>query len=46
MRIIFLTHYFHPEGSAPAMFVYETCRRWLAQGHEVTVVLRVVSVGP
>ena len=38
MRILFLTHYFYPEGNAPATRVYEFCRRWVALGHDVTVI--------
>ncbi len=38
MRILFLSHYFFPEGNAPATRVYELCRRWARMGHEVTVV--------
>jgi hypothetical protein len=30
--ILFLTHYFHPEGNAPATRVTEMTRRWAAQG--------------
>jgi len=37
MRILFLTHYFAPEGNAPANRVYEMTRRWVRAGHEVTV---------
>ncbi len=38
MRILFLSHYFHPEGNAPATRVRELTRRWVEAGHEVTVV--------
>jgi hypothetical protein len=38
MRILFLSHYFFPEGNAPATRVYELCRRWARMGHAVTVV--------
>jgi glycosyltransferase involved in cell wall biosynthesis len=38
MRILFLSHYFFPEGNAPATRVYELSRRWVRMGHEVTVV--------
>ncbi len=38
MRILYFSHYFHPEGNAPAARVYELCRRWVAQGHQVTVI--------
>jgi glycosyltransferase involved in cell wall biosynthesis len=37
MRILYLSHYFHPEGNAPAKRVYEMCRRWVRSGHEVTI---------
>jgi glycosyltransferase involved in cell wall biosynthesis len=38
MRILFLSHYFFPEGNAPASRVHELTRRWARAGHEVTVV--------
>jgi hypothetical protein len=38
MRILFLSHYFYPEGNAPATRVHELARRWVKMGHEVTVV--------
>ena len=38
MRILYLSHYFHPEGNAPAKRVYEMCRRWVRLGHQVTVI--------
>ncbi len=38
MRILFFSHYFPPEGNAPASRVYEMSRRWVARGHEVTVI--------
>jgi glycosyltransferase involved in cell wall biosynthesis len=38
MRILYFSHYFYPEGNAPAARVYEMCRRWVAQGHQVTVI--------
>jgi len=44
MRILFLSHYFHPEGNAPATRVTEMTRRWVAQGHEVTVITGVPNV--
>ncbi|WP_428938306.1 glycosyltransferase family 4 protein [Fontivita pretiosa] len=37
-RILFLTHYFPPEGNAPASRVHEMCKRWARDGHEVTVI--------
>jgi glycosyltransferase involved in cell wall biosynthesis len=44
MHILFLTHYFHPEGNAPATRVTEMTRRWSAQGHDVTVITGVPNV--
>jgi len=38
MRVLFLSHYFPPEGNAPASRTFENCRRWVRQGHDVTVV--------
>lgn len=38
MNLLFFTHYFPPEGNAPASRTYDNCRRWVAAGHEVTVV--------
>ena len=38
VKILFLTHYFPPEGNAPATRVYEFAKRWVAEGHEVTVI--------
>ena len=44
MRILFFSHYFAPEGNAPATRVSELCRRWVAAGHDVTVVTGVPNV--
>lgn len=44
MRILFLTHYFHPEGNAPATRVYEMCRRFVKLGFEVDVVTGAPNV--
>jgi glycosyltransferase involved in cell wall biosynthesis len=44
MRILFLTHYFHPEGNAPATRVYEMGRRFVKLGFEVTVVTGAPNV--
>jgi hypothetical protein len=38
MRILFFCHYFPPEGNAPASRTHENCKRWVAAGHDVTVV--------
>jgi glycosyltransferase involved in cell wall biosynthesis len=44
MRILFLTHYFHPEGNAPATRVYEMTRRWVKLGFDVSVVTGAPNV--
>lgn len=44
MRLLFITHYFHPEGNAPATRVYEMTRRWVEQGNRVTVITGVPNV--
>ncbi len=44
MRILFLSHYYPPEGNAPATRVSALARRWVAGGHEVTVVTCVPNV--
>lgn len=38
MNILFLSHYFYPEGNAPATRVYNFCREWVKEGHKVTVI--------
>jgi glycosyltransferase involved in cell wall biosynthesis len=38
MKILFLSHYFPPEVNAPATRTFEHCRKWVAEGHEVTVI--------
>src|SRR5687768_12588772 len=38
MRILFISHYFPPEGNAPASRVHEMCKRWVRAGHDVTVI--------
>jgi glycosyltransferase involved in cell wall biosynthesis len=38
MRILFYTHYFPPEGNAPASRVFEMSKAWVAAGHRVTVI--------
>lgn len=38
MRILFFTHFYSPEGNAPATRVSALAERWVAAGHEVTVV--------
>ncbi|MCA9242118.1 MAG: glycosyltransferase family 4 protein [Planctomycetales bacterium] len=44
MKILFLSHYFPPEGNAPANRTYENCLRWVQAGHQVTVVTCVPNV--
>lgn len=38
LRILFLSHYFHPEVNAPARRLFEHTRHWTAAGHDVTVI--------
>jgi hypothetical protein len=38
MKILFFSHYFPPEGNAPANRTYENCRYWTQQGYDVTVI--------
>jgi len=38
VHIIFFSHYFPPEGNAPASRTYENCKRWVRHGHKVTVI--------
>ena len=38
MRIVFFSHYFPPEGNAPASRTYEHAVRWVEQGVNVTVI--------
>ncbi|HIF95184.1 MAG: glycosyltransferase family 4 protein [Myxococcales bacterium] len=41
MKILFVTHYFPPEVNAPANRTHEHCRRWVLDGHDVTVITGV-----
>jgi len=41
VHILFISHYFPPEVNAPASRTHEHCRRWVADGHEVTVITGV-----
>jgi len=43
MRILFLSHYFPPEGNAPAARTHETCKSWVRTGHAVCVITTVPS---
>ena len=38
MHILFITDNFPPEVNAPASRTFEHCRKWAAEGHQVTVV--------
>lgn len=38
MKILFFSHYYWPEGNAPATRVSALAERWVKNGHEVTVV--------
>lgn len=38
MKILFFSHYYTPEGNAPAARVSALCERWAKAGHDVTVV--------
>lgn len=38
MKILFFSHYYTPEGNAPATRVSALCERWVKAGHVVTVV--------
>ena len=44
MKILFFSHYFPPEGNAPASRTYEHCVRWANAGHDVTVITCVPNV--
>jgi glycosyltransferase involved in cell wall biosynthesis len=41
MKILFITHYFPPEVNAPANRTHEHCRRWVQDGHDVTIITGV-----
>jgi len=41
MKIIFFTDHFTPEMSPPAAHIYDRCKIWVGQGHEVTVITNV-----
>ena len=44
MRILFFSHYYTPEGNAPATRVSALCERWAKAGHDVTVVTGAPNV--
>ena len=41
MKIVFFTDHFVPEISAPAAHIFDRCKIWVEQGHDVTVVTNV-----
>ena len=44
MRILFFSHYYTPEGNAPATRVSALCERWVRVGHDVTVITGAPNV--
>ncbi|MCJ8330095.1 MAG: glycosyltransferase family 4 protein [Lentisphaeria bacterium] len=44
MHILFFSHYFPPEGNAPATRVHSMGRRWIEKGHKVTVITSAPNV--
>jgi hypothetical protein len=38
MRILVFSHYYYPEGNAPASRMSALCSRWASQGHDVEVI--------
>lgn len=44
MKIVFFSHYFPPEGNAPASRTYEHSVRWVKQGVDVTVITSAPNV--
>lgn len=44
MHVVFFSHYFAPEGNAPASRTYEHCKRWVDAGHQITVITCAPSV--
>lgn len=44
MHILFFSHYFTPEGNAPASRVHAFCKNWVKKGHQVTVITSAPNV--
>src|SRR5262249_15969697 len=44
MRILFFSHYFPPEGNAPATRVHAMSRYWVRSGHPLTVITSAPNV--
>lgn len=38
MRILVFSHYYYPEGNAPASRMNAMCSLWVQQGHDVQVI--------
>ena len=38
MKVLFLSHYFAPEGNAPAARTFEHAKRWVESGLDVTII--------
>ena len=41
MRIVFFTDHFIPEISAPAAHIFDRCKIWNEQGHDVTIITNI-----
>lgn len=41
LKIVFFTDHFVPEISAPAAHIFDRCKIWVEQGHDVTVITNV-----
>ncbi|MEO1525420.1 MAG: glycosyltransferase family 4 protein [Planctomycetota bacterium] len=44
MNVVFFSHYFPPEGNAPASRTYDHCSRWVKDGARVQVITCVPNV--
>ena len=44
MRILVFSHYYYPEGNAPASRMSAVCSRWASQGHDVEVITSAPNV--
>ena len=41
MKVLFFTDHFYPEISAPAAHIYDRCKIWADEGHQVTVITNI-----
>jgi colanic acid biosynthesis glycosyl transferase WcaI len=41
LKIVFFTDHFVPEISAPAAHIFDRCKIWVEQGHDVTIITNV-----